>query len=229
MNKLTIDNMKMKKSILYLSFVFGCFFALISCDESKKPNGTPRGVPSIVVDTLIYETESETFSLTIHTDSTEGAKVTYFLLDGDSLLQKNEEGVFHNITPLVEGYNVQAEVVWNDTTIQTPITHINDFIVPSKPVEKISIKDLQLLINSQDHSLNVGTNEHLAQSVEITNQDGDIISMQDVLLYLSNKVWASVEIIDVTYNENNQVTNIKLTPKVISQESNYDDDWNDEF
>ena len=61
----------------------------------------------------------------------------WFILDGDSLLMQNEEGVFTGFAPLEDGYNVQLRVEWNDTTITTPMQHILGFVIPREPVEKM--------------------------------------------------------------------------------------------
>lgn len=208
-------------------------FVLFSCNKANPGNeGSDRGNPLIVVDTLIYDAESQTFSLQLHTDSIADAEVKYFLFDGDSLLQESTDGLFNGILPLEEGYNVQAQVVWSDTTIVTPVTHLVNFIVPREPVEKISPKDLQALINAQDRSLRFGDNEHLIQGVDVRMDDGQELSLQDVFTYLSNKVWLSVQVTDLTYDENNLVTAIVLKPTVapVPKEEDDDDfDWFGEY
>lgn len=216
--------------ILYATFlVLGFILHLVSCN-GDKPKET-RGTPTIVVDTLVFDESSKTFTLTIHADSTAGAQVTYSLFDGDSLLQENDEGVFHNITPLVEGYNVQAQVVWDDTTIVTPLTHVSNFIAPIKPVEPLSTEDLQKLINSQDKSLLTGENEQLVQDVQLVTKDGEKIYMQDVYLKLMSQEWSSVEVVDVKYNSINQITDITLDSKVVSIKTptEEDEEWIDEY
>lgn len=223
--------MKKNRIIYTVSLFFGLILTLLSCNENKqKADAGLRGTPIIVVDTLYFDEESKTFSLTIHADSTAEAEVSYYLYDGDSLLQECLDGQFRNIAPLVEGYDVKAKVVWSDTTVYTPLYHVNGFVVPQKPVEKISCKELQSLINAQDHSVMLGEHECLVQGVQIKTADGKEVSMQDVLLYLSNKVWTSVEVTDINYNENNQVTNFTIKPKEVKTKLVTDDeDWFDEY
>lgn len=222
----------MKNIRIPFLLIVSVVFVLLSCNKANSVNeGNDRGNPLIVVDTLIYDTESQTFSLQLHTDSIADAEVKYFLFDGDSLLQESTDGRFNGILPLEEGYNVQAQVVWSDTTIVTPVTHLVNFIVPREPVEKISQKDLQTLINAQDRSLRFGDNEHLIQEVDVKMSDGQDISFQDVFLYLDNKVWLSVQVTDITYDENNLVTTIVLKPTLapVSKEEVDDDfDWFEE-
>lgn len=223
--------MNTKPFVLTISMVIGLLMTMVGCNGNEHSDGTDqRGNPSIVVDSLVYDADSKTFSLSVHADSAAEAEITYYFFDGDSLLQTNTEGVFRGITPLMEGYDVQAQVVWKDTTVMTPLTHISNFIVPSKPVEKITKQALQTLINTQDKSLRLAENEQLSQSVHITTQDGDIVTMQDIFLYLNNKVWSSVEVVTINYNENNQVTDITIRPTVVKVKADpADDEWFDEF
>lgn len=224
--------MKNSKIIFAAYFVLGFILLMTSCNESKqKEQETPRGVPVIVVDTLVFDDASKTFSLTIHADSTAGAQVTYFLFDEDSLMQKNEEGVFHNIVPFVEGYNVQAQVVWADTTILTPLTHVSNFIAPIKPVEPLSKEELQNLINSQDKSILKGETEQLIQDVAFVTKDEGRVYMQDVFMKLLSQEWSSVEVVEVKYNDLNQITNVTLKPKIAPAAPivEDDDEWIDEY
>lgn len=220
----------MKKLRIPFLLITSVVFVLLSCNKANSGNeGNDCGNPLIVVDTLTYDAESQTFSLQLHTDSIADAEVKYFLFDGDSLLQESTDGRFNGILPLEEGYNVQAQVVWSDTTIVTPIIHLVNFIVPREPVEKISQKDLQILINAQDHSLRFGDNEHLIQGVDVKMNDGQDVSFQDVFLNLDNKVWLSVQVTDIKYDENNLVTAIVLKPIVALVPNDEDDDDFDWF
>lgn len=211
----------MKSSELELSTIatLGILFLLHSCNGCPSDGGDHEsqeiGTPTIVVDTLVFDSISQTFSINLHTDSVGKANVTYFLFDGDSLLQENKDGVFNGINPHEEGYNIQIQVVWPDTTITTPMRRLTGFILPREPVEQIPLAELKALINSKDKSLKLGTNEHIAQNVSVSLEGGQPTSLQDVFLNLDNNVWSSVEITKVTFDDNNLVTSIELKPTVV--------------
>ena len=189
---------------------------MLGCDgKGHRDNSAyERGIPVIVPDTLIYNAESKTFTLNLRADSTSDATVTFFLCEGDSILQENSEGVFCNIEPNEEGYNVQARVEWSDTTIITPLRQVLGFVVPREPIEKMLISELQTLINSKDRSLSLGSNNAIAQNVVIILPDGQSTSLQDVILYLSNDQWQAVEVKGVEYDGNNCVCRIEIMPDV---------------
>lgn len=212
-------------SLAALGFILGC--------DGKGHRGNPankRGTPILITDTLIYDADSKTYMLRMRADSTADAKVTFFLCDGDNILQESSDGVFNNVPPQEEGYNVQAKVEWSDTTIITPMRHLTGIVLPSGPVEKIPLIELQALINSMDKSLKLGKNEHIAQSVLVSTDDGQTTALQDVCLNLDNKIWSSVEVLKVIYDDNNLVTEIVLKPKVAPVDSeNIDPDLFDEY
>ena len=188
-----------------------------SCKQSVAPNNeiAPRGEPVLVVEDPVYDKESKTFSLALYADSTAGAEITYYLLYGDSILMQNKEGLFTGIAPFEEGYNVQAKVVWSDTTIFTPIIHRFGFTVPQEPVEKMAAEELQRLINACDKSLKQGKNEHVAQGVKLVVNNSQMNAprmIPDVIILIENKVWKSVEVTSLEYDENNLITSITLKP-----------------
>ena len=198
-------------SLAALGFMFGCDGKGHSDNPANK-----RGTPVLVTDTLVYDADSKTFTLKMRADSTADASVTFFLCEGDSILQECSDGVFNKVPPQEEGYNVQAKVEWSDTTIITPMRHLTGFVLPSEPVEKIPLIELQSLINSMDKSLKLGNNEHISQSVLVSTDDGKTTALQDVFLNLDNNVWSSVEVVKVSYDDNNLVTEIVLKPKETS-------------
>lgn len=186
------------------------------CKQSSAPgeDSNRRGEPQLVCDTLIFDEESKTFSLTLRTDSTAGAEVTYFLIDCDSILMQSTDGKFRGIQPLDEGYNVQAKVVWEDTTIVTPLTHILGFVIPREPVEKLPIKEVQQLINKKDKGLVRGESKYFTQNydVKVTDSKMPPTSMQEIYTFLKNDVWKSVIVTDVTYDDQNLITSVTLKP-----------------
>lgn len=202
--------------------IFGIALLAVAClMQSCKQSATPsneiasRGEPVLTAEDPIYDKESKTFSLKLYADSTAGAEVTYYLLYGDSILMQNMEGQFTGITPFEEGYNVQAKVVWSDTTIITPIIHLFGFTVPQEPVEKMTAEELQSLINACDKSLKQGKNEHVAQGVKLVVNNCQMKAprmIPDVIILIENKMWKSVEVTSLDYDDYNLITSVTLKP-----------------
>ena len=188
-----------------------------SCKQTASPDrsSSSRGEPVLKWDKPVYDEKTKTYSLTLYADSTSEAEVTYFLLDGDSVIMQNKEGLFTGITPFDEGYNVQATVVWSDTTITTPLAHVLDFAEQQERVEKMSAEELQQLIAACDASLKQGKNPHLAQGVKlvVNGCHGQPPSMlPDVIILIENELWKSVSVTSLDYDENNRITSIALKP-----------------
>lgn len=188
---------------------------VLGCKQSPSTevsnDGNSRGEPTLVCDAPVFDETSQTFSLTIHADSTAGAEVTYCLLDGDSILMACSDGLFTGIAPLEEGYNVLARAVWTDTTITTPKTHVVGFIIPREPIEKLETTELQRLINNKDAET---IKNHLSQSIKLITVSGKRKPelLNDVFTFLGMGVWENVAVTDVTYDENNYITTITLKP-----------------
>jgi len=223
-----MNTLKIRTTLLtfaLLSFLYGCNN---NSATTPTPDSTGRGEPLLIVDAPSYEEYSKTFSLAIMADSTEGATVTYFLLDGDSLIAQSTDGSFKGISPMEEGYNVQARVAWEDTTIITPIVHVLGFVIPREPVEKLSNKELQQLINSKDEET---LNLHLTQNVKLTVSDSQVkvTLLHDVFLRLENNVWDSVTVQDIAYDENNLITSITLKAKEREQQTDNSEEFYDEY
>lgn len=197
-----------------------------SCREKTGDNGpvVQRGNPVLRCDTPIYDESTQTFSLTIHADSIGGASVSYELLDGDSVIVSTEDGQFTGILPFEEGYNVRMLAQWEDTTIERVI-HVMDFVIPREPVEKLSAKELEQLINNCDKSLRRSKNEHLSQGVKLVVNGSKIVPPQmipDVITLIENNIWQRVEVTTVEYDDNNLIRLVKLKP--IGEEVDMDDD-----
>ena len=205
---------------------------MISCKPPSEPvsetPSTERGEPVLMVGDPIFDESSQTFSLTLSTDSAADATVTYLLLDGDSLLMQGVDGHFTGIAPLEEGYNVQARVEWSDTAVVTPAIRVLGFIIPREPVEKLSLQELQRLINTRD---NETMEKYLAQRVKLTILDSQMkpTLLHDVFLYLEHNVWESVSVSDVTYDDNNLITAIILKPIEHIEPITDDDDGGDYY
>lgn len=210
----------MKKLSLYIlswTAILSCLVSLSSCDSSIKE--THRGTPMLCPDDPKpeYVEDAQTFNLELTSDSCEGAKVTFYLLDGDSVLMKNETGLFTGIVPLDEGYNVYLTAEWKDTTIITPTKRVFGFIVPREPVEPMAKVELQRLINAKDKSIKLSENEHLAQAVAVKTLESQypVTTLFEAVERLEQGMWASVEVKDVAYDDNHLITEITLKPKEV--------------
>ena len=207
--------MKNNKTFLLTTAVVAMLGLSQGCKQSPGTEtggeSDSRGVPTIVCDTPVFDEKSQTFSLTIHADSTARAEVTYFLLDGDSILMQCNNGYFSDTAPLEEGYNVQARAVWTDTTIITPKTHVVGFIIPREPIEKLAAAELQRLINAKNAET---IKNYRSQSIKLSTVGGKRKPelLNDVFTFLGMGVWESVTVTDVTYDENNFITSITLKP-----------------
>lgn len=186
-----------------------------------------RGNPTIVVESgPTYDKSTHSFALTLRADSTAGASVTYYLLDGDNIVQENESGRFEGVASLEEGYNVRIKVVWKDTTIVTPMTHVVGFVVPREPVERISKTDLERIFNAADRGQ---LDDYVVQGVRILLEDGQSSSLQDAFTYIKNKVWTKVCVTDVAYDENNYVNLITIKVEKAPETESDDDEFFDEY
>lgn len=204
--------------------------------QSCKPSGnsgddtydTPRGMPTLIADEPVYDEQSQTFALTLTADSVADATLTYYLLDGDKILSENADGHFTNIAPLDEGYNIQLRAEWRDTTITTPPIHVMGFIVPRPQVEKMSLDDVQKAINAKMTSFKTGTDEHLAQKVNVTvvGSTLDVHSLLDVIDNLELGAWHRVIVTDLRYDDTNHITDITLT---VEGETIGEDDFEEEW
>lgn len=208
--------MKITKTTFLLIMGIASLALFQSCGQAPNAsNGTDqensRGEPLIVRDTIIFEKTSNTFSLIVHADSTAGADVMFYLLDGDSILMQNSDGHFNGIAPFEEGYNVQVRAVWPDTTIISPRTHVSGFIVPREPIEKLDAEELQRLIITRDAG---DIKQYLAQGIKINTVGSERKPelLQDVIVLLDMGVWPTLTVTNVTYDENNYITTITLKP-----------------
>lgn len=195
---------------------FVSLLLLQSCDERKGITSTlpnPVGDPVLTCGIPEYDEGSQTFSLSLIGDSTGEAKVTFQLVDGDSIIMQSTDGTFSGIAPLDDGYNVVMIVERDDTTI-IRTNHVQGFIVPRPPVEKMSSEELQQLINAKDASLKRGTNEHLVLSPElkVTDSRQKPKMLREVIRLIEYEDWKSVVVTSVEYDENNLISSITLHP-----------------
>jgi len=201
--------------ILYLILLVGTLLGLSACTDEKKKFERPSELV-LMHEEPVYNEVTQTFSLTLLSDSTEGAKLTYYLLDGDSILMQNETGVFNGIAPLDEGYNIRLQAEWTDTTLFA-FDHIFGFILPREPVEPMSKDELQHLINAKDKSIKVCDNEHLSQGVSVKTIESQypVTTLLETIERIEQGIWTSVEVKEVSYDENNLITDITLKPKEV--------------
>ena len=226
---------KNNKLDFILVFSISALSFLTSCNNSPSPalESTPRGEPILRCDTLVFDENSRTFSLKLKTDSTADAKLHFqLLMDGDNILQESSEGYFSGILPFDNGYDVILKVEWPDTTITRQL-HVVGFVEPIELVDKMTEEELKQLIISNDQSLKRGTNDHLSQSVSIKIIDCQSQTpptmLRDVIGLLDRGEWESVEVIDLEYDSNNQITAITLKPigehLIVINENDYDLDF----
>jgi len=205
------------KTIKILFYLFVAtvvtLFMFVNCKQSPTSGngGKKRGKPVLYAGTPKYDESTKSFSLTLHADSTVDAEVTYYLLDGDSLLMQSNDGHFTGIAPLEEGYNVKATIAWSDTTYVTPIIHVGDFCVSRESVEILSKDEVTRLINQKDKRT---MEKHVAQGITLKILESELkpALLNEVYLFLDSKTWKSVEVMDVEYDDNNLITSITLKP-----------------
>lgn len=205
----------MKRQILAkLAVGFVCFCGFYGCNPTSSPNPHPHPGEIIATpDEPVYDKVSGSFTLMVHADSVDDATMTYMLFDGDSLIMQNETGEFTGIPSLEEGYNVQARAEWSDTTMTSPLIHVNGFIY-HEPVEKMNKDELQRRINAKDDSLKLNKDPHIVQGVKIkmTNATLEASTLLEVIQNIENGFWPSVKVKTVTYNDDNRITAIVLQP-----------------
>ena len=201
---------------IFVAVTFVSLLLLQSCNErnveiSSPP--VPAGEPVLTCGVPEYDEGSQTFSLLLTSDSTGEATVTFQLVDGDSIIMQSTDGVFSGIAPLDDGYNVVMTVERDDTTI-VRTNHVQGFVVPRPPVEKMTMEELQRLINAKDASLKRGINEHLALSPKLTASSSRLNpkSLREVIRLIEYEDWKSVVVTSVEYDENNLISSITLHP-----------------
>ena len=234
------ESYKLKKTMNtivknYVPAVFAAMILslLLSCKEKQSGDDviSPHSDnPVLMAEKPLYDEETKTFSLTMMTDSTAGATLTFTLMEGNNVLMENHDGEFRGIAPFEEGYDVKMEAQWDDTTI-VRVIHVVDFIVPREPVTKMSATELAQLINKGDLSIRRCDNDHLSQGVKLVVTGSQMAPPQmlpDVIMLITNGVWKAVEIVNLEYDDNNLITSITLKPigeQVVIDEDDEDFDF----
>ncbi len=202
-------NAKVRKHIL-IPIATVAFSMLSACQNFTRESANP----TLYCEAPVYDDVTQTFSLIVMSDSTSGAALTFALIKGDSVIMESNDGRFCGIPAFEEGYRVRMEAKWKDTTI-VRTTHVANFVVPCDSVEKMSAEELEQLINSCDRSIRRGSNKHLIQGVRLIVNDCRMVAPQmlpDVITFIENEVWQSVEVISLEYDENNLISSITLRP-----------------
>ncbi len=202
-------NTKVRKHIL-IPIATVAFCMLSACGNFTREHGNP----TLNCEAPVYDDVTQTFSLIVLSDSTSGAALTFALIKGDSVIMENNDGKFCGIPAFEEGYRVRMEAKWKDTTI-VRTTHVANFVVPCDSVDKMSADELEQLINSCDRSIRRASNKHLIQGVKLIVTDCRMVTPQmlpDVITFIENEVWQSVEVISLEYDDNNLITSITLRP-----------------
>lgn len=203
-------NISLKIAITAASLTLAAL--LTNCSGSGE-GAAKRGEPVLTAAEPVFDEASGQFSLSAEADSVEGAELRFLLLLGDSIVAENTDGQFAAIAPFEEGYDLKLQAMWPDTVIER-ICHIMDFVLPVAPVEKISAEELAALISAKDASLRLGTNEHVAQDVDLRIVDSQMQAkmLPDVIVLIENGVWKGVEVVNLEYNDKNLVTAVALRP-----------------
>lgn len=200
---------KVSKHIL-IPMATVAFCMLSACGNFTREHGTP----TLCCEAPVYDDVTQTFSLIVMSDSTSGASLTFALIKGDSVIMESNDGQFCGIPVFEEGYRVRMEAKWKDTTV-VRTAHVTNFVVPCDSVEKMSAAELEQLINSCDRSIRRASNKHLIQGVRLVVNDCRMVTPQmlpDVITFIENEVWQSVEVIDLKYDDNNLITSVTLRP-----------------
>lgn len=207
----------MKKNLL-LALLASTLFAIQSCKHKKdvpEPD-VQRCEPSLLCGVPVEDTVTHTFSLSVSSDCTSGATVTFYLVDfNDTLMvQSGDSATFSGIEPLDDGYFVSMRAEWpGDTTILCT-EHVSGFVILQEPVDSITEKELEELINSKDKTLRRNTNSRIAQTAKLNviNSLRQPVKLRDVINLIDNGEWKSVHITNIVYDENNLVVSITLEP-----------------
>jgi hypothetical protein len=197
-----------KKNLISIVICVACFF--IGCNGVKSKHSEPVLSSS----SPLYDDISNTFSISVMADSTDGASLTFYLKERGNVIQENHDGKFSGIKPLDEGYDVEVNIQWQDTAIVSSI-HVVDFVVPDEPVDKMSADEMEKLINAHDRSSRQIIYSHITQGLKIVVTDSNVPKPQilsDVFTLLVNEVWQSVKVEELEFNPFNLISSITLRP-----------------
>lgn len=172
-----------------------------------------------------------TFEATV--DHAPACKLYYVLVDKlkEQEVSRSEDGKFSEVpgTKFEGGsYDLLLKAEQGDSVLAT--LDLPGFIVIEKIDKKMTPADLQKLINAKDESLvGIGENKYLAPICELHFEGlskGAINTPTDmaaVLLKLETKVWKSVKVIKLEYDNTKHINSI--TMKVVEAPKASDDDW----
>ena len=211
-----------KLVVICIATTVYCLF--VGCRHGQPPM---QHSPVLNYETPVYDATTNTFSLEITADSVDGAEISYSLTADGILIEKNRKGRFDRIPPFDEGYDVIMEAQWKDTTIFRSV-RILGFVAPQEQIDKMTVEELEALINKGDACLRRGTHPQLVQGVKLAVVESKMSSPQmlsDVVTFIENGVWKAVEVVNLDYNKDNQI--VKITLKPVGENVAIDDDDED--
>lgn len=165
--------------------------------------------------------DNETYSFKVKVDHAPNVSYVIMLTEkmGGAIVAKSEDGSFTDVPPSkAEGgiYLIQIVDKKADTLLSTP-QPMDGFFPIVKVNHKLSVEDLQKLIDSQDMSL-IGNGEtpyiapvYTIKYKGLSNEDSHPATLADVLekLYVTC-VWSRAKVESLEYDENNHISCITL-------------------
>lgn len=203
----------MKRSLFNFGLI-GVSIIAMSLSGCKEGGLYPGSNPKLCYSSPLYDESSQTFSIKAYADSADDAALCFTLLANGDTISVSHNGTFNNIEPFEEGYNLMMEAQWKDTIIIRN-SHIYGFVVPQSSIEKMSANELEKLINGCDETIRLSSNPHLVQNIELSvvdNKQSPPKVLSEVISFIKNETWSSVEVVQVEYEDNNRITKITIKP-----------------
>ncbi len=187
-------------------------------EPTPIPPAPPEPAPKqekteIIVQSL--ERSGNTYSLVVKCEHVpDGVSVKYKIIGLD---KESETGEFDKIPGIASGkYTVVALNKEDETTLARKVVSGFD-IVEIPQVVKMSAGEFQALLNQGDESILGGGNLRVAKYVALSFIDlndgdftpDDILSVQ---VKIANRIWRSVTVVSVRYNERGQINAATIRP-----------------
>lgn len=165
------------------------------------------------------------YNVTIKIEHTPKNGYTVIITDWEtgSVVAKSKNGTFKGV-PFSRNsgkYYAQIQDASTEEALCEP-TEITGFVEVKNISQKLSVSELQELINKQDPSLLGHDNEYLSPVYQLMyeNLPKDYEApdnLSDVFEMLNMEVWTSVEVTSLEYDDTKHVSLIKLTVKMPSR------------
>ena len=165
------------------------------------------------------------YNVTIKIEHTPKNGYTVIIKDWEtgSVVAKSKNGTFKGVPFSRNSGKYYAQI--QDTSTEEPLcdpTEITGFVEVKNISKKLSVSELQELINKQDPSLLGHDNEYLSPVYQLMYenlpQDYEAPdNLSDVFEMLNMEVWTSVEVTSLEYDDTKHVSLIKLTVKMPSR------------